>query len=298
MTITIHPITTVEHCQYFQELERRVWSSEDMDIMPVHVLITVAKNGGILLGAYADDGPPELKGLVGMTLGWYGIGANKLTGQRQLKLCSHMAGVLPEWQGQRIGLQLKLAQREATLAHGQTDWITWTYDPLYRANAVFNIHRLGATCNTYFPNHYGEMTDGLNAGMPSDRCQVDWYLRSEHVVQVAEQGAGSKEQGARSKGQGARGRGRGARENLQVLPTAPSGEFRQPMEVALKLDGAPLAVPIPDHIGAIRRADRALGMAWRLYVRNMLQTAFATGYTMVDCIHIPEQGWHYLLVHE
>lgn len=283
MTITIRPIITVEQCQHFQELERRVWSSEDMDIMPIHVLITVAKNGGILFGAYTADGPPELDGLVGMTLGWYGVGLNAQTQHQQLKLCSHMAGVLPHWQGKRVGLQLKLAQREAVLAQGITDWITWTYDPLYRANAVFNIHRLGATCHTYFPNHYGEMNDGLNAGAPSDRCQVDWHLTSEHVVQTIT--AGKRQVQA-------------AGAQWQVLPTAPSGHFRQPVDEESRLDGAPLAVPIPNDIAAIRRADQALGLAWRFYVRERLQNAFAAGYTMVDCLHLPEQGWHYILTHE
>lgn len=283
MTITIRPIITVEQCQHFQELERRVWSSEDMDIMPIHVLITVAKNGGILFGAYTADGPPELDGLVGMTLGWYGVGLNAQTQQQQLKLCSHMAGVLPHWQGKRVGLQLKLAQREAVLAQGLTDWITWTYDPLYRANAVFNIHRLGATSQTYFPNHYGEMNDGLNAGAPSDRCQVDWHLTSDHVVQTIT--AGKRQAQA-------------AGEQWQVLPTAPSGHFRQPVDKESRLDGAPLAVPIPNDIAAIRRSDQALGLAWRFYVREQLQKAFAAGYTMVDCLHLPEQGWHYILTHE
>ena len=293
MTITIRPIITIEQCQHFQELERRVWSSEDMDIMPIHVLVTVAKSGGIVLGAYTDDGPPELDGMVGTTLGWHGVGIDKTSGDPKLKLCSHMAGVLPHWQGKRVGLQLKLAQRAAVLAQGLTDWITWTYDPLYRANAVFNIHRLGATCNTYYPNHYGEMTDALNSGAPSDRCQVDWYLNSEHVVQaIAGQGAGFDVSSAE------RGREQGIDAAYQVLPTSPSGQFRQPVEGELQLDSAPLAVPLPDDIAAIRRSDPALGLAWRFYIRETFQQSFAAGYQMVDCLHLAERGWHYILSNE
>jgi len=285
MTIIIRAINTVEHCQYFQELERRTWSSEDLDIMPMHVLITVAKNGGLFLGAYASDGPSELEGLVGMTIGWYGMGTNHTTGRQQLKFCSHMAGVLPAWQGQRIGLQLKLAQREAVLAQGQTEWITWTYDPLYRANAVFNIHRLGALCTTYYPNHYGAMNDALNAGAPSDRCQVDWYLRSARVLQAVEAKAATSQT-------------QGAEENWQILPSAPSGDFRQPIDAELHLNGARLAVPMPDNITAMRRADQALGLAWRFYLRATLQKAFATGYVLIDCVNLAEQGWHYILDHQ
>lgn len=286
MSITIRPINTVQGCEHFQELERRVWSSEDLDIMPIHVLITVAKNGGLLLGAYAEDGPRELDGLVGAALGWLGAGPEPTTDKSKVKLCSHMAGVLPEWQGQRVGLQLKLAQRDAILAQGLTDWITWTYDPLYRANAVFNIHRLGATCNTYYRNHYGIMTDALNAGTPSDRCQVDWWVRSEHVFKAI---GGERRGSKRVEEEGDLG---------QVLPTAAAGDFRQPIEQMLTLDGAPLAVPIPDDIAAIRRTDSELGLAWRLYVRNVLGEAFAAGYKIGDCIHLAGQGWHYILTRD
>ena len=83
----------------------------------------------------------------------------------------------------------------------------------------------------------------------------------------------------------------------QVLPTTPSGDFRQPVESDLRLDGAPLAVPIPDDIAAIRSADKPLALAWRLYVREALEKAFAAGYTMVDCIRLPKQGWYYILTH-
>ncbi|HAJ38303.1 MAG TPA: hypothetical protein DCL15_21740, partial [Chloroflexi bacterium] len=101
-----------------------------------------------------------------------------------------MAGVLPAWQGRGIGVRLKLAQRDAILAQGMTDWVTWTYDPLFRVNAVLNIHRLGAVCNTYQRDWYGVMKDGLNAGVPSDRCQVDWWLTSAHVEGRVARGEG------------------------------------------------------------------------------------------------------------
>ncbi len=68
------------------------------------------------------------------------------------------------------------------LAQG-IDLITWTFDPLETRNATLNFHKLGAVCNTYFPNLYGDMRDGLNAGLPSDRFQVDWWIASERVAQ-------------------------------------------------------------------------------------------------------------------
>lgn len=292
MAITIQTITTLDQCRSFQQVERLVWGSSEEDVVPQHILITASKNGGIVLGAYADDGPAETGGLVGVVFGWLGTGIVPGETTPRLKHCSHMAGVLPEWQGQRVGLLLKLAQRDAVLAQGITDWMTWTYDPLFRANAVFNIHRLGATCTLYMRDIYGVMTDALNRGVPSDRCQVDWWLASDRVQERLARLS------KRADGQGKGASGHGERphwEHLQVLPTSPSGAFRAPVEIDIPPGGAPLAVPLPDDIIAIRQADRGLSLAWRFYMRAVLERAFAANYTVVDCLHLNHHGWHYIL---
>ena len=286
-SITIRPLQDVAAYEHFQQLERMVWGSDAVDIMPVHVLATLAKNGGLVLGAYDADGPESTGGLVGATLGWLGTGIDPATpdAEPRLKFCSHMAGVLPDWQGKHVGLRLKLAQREYVLAQGLTDWITWTYDPLFRANGVFNIHRLGATCTTYLRNLYGEMTDELNRGAPSDRCQVDWRLTSPHVLHTI----ASKANAQRT----------WSPEILDILPSRINAAgFDVPSETTLSHDGRPLAVPIPSDISTIRRADRELSLAWRFYLRSVLEEAFDAGYTMVDCVHLTNHGWHYILVRE
>ena len=283
-TITIRRLTELAECEAFQQIERAVWGSEDADVVPVHILITLAKNGGLVLGAFASDGPAETGGMVGMAMGWLGMGVDPATpnARPKLKFCSHMAGVLPVWQGKHVGLRLKLAQREHVLAQGLTDWITWTYDPLFRANGVFNIHRLGATSSTYLRNVYGEMTDELNRGAPSDRCQVDWRLNSPHVLQKMQPAHATWEA-----------------HNLEILPCQSNAAgFAVPGEPVFRGDGRPLAVPIPDDITAIRRSDHELSLAWRYYLRAVLEEAFAAGYTMVDCIHLPNHGWRYILVRE
>jgi predicted GNAT superfamily acetyltransferase len=281
--IIIRAISDIEGCNHFQELERIIWASPDEDVVPGHILITVLKNGGALLGAYAEDGPAATGGMVGAAF-WF-LGAStptSLTSEPRLKVCSHIVGVHPAWQGRRIGLRLKLAQRAAVLEQGLTDWITWTYDPLYRANGVFNIHRLGATCNTYLRNVYGEMQDALNRGVPSDRCQVDWRLTSPHVVADLEP----------------QRRPDWSLDDFQILPTVAQGAFRAPAERDMQVDGTPIALPIPNDIAAIRAADSTLSLAWRLYVRTILERAFVAGYTMVDCVNLADHGWHYMLVQE
>jgi predicted GNAT superfamily acetyltransferase len=184
-----------------------------------------------------------------------------------------------------------LAQRDFVLAQGFTDWVTWTYDPLYRANGVFNIHRLGATCTTYMRDIYGEMTDELNRGVPSDRCQVDWRINSPHVLRRIAMHAG----GAASHTHHATW----DVENLEILPSATNDAgLTTPGAPEVVGDGRPLAVPIPADVSAIRRSDRELSLAWRFYLRSVLEEAFSAGYTMVDCVHLPNHGWHYILVRE
>ncbi len=297
--IVLRAVNTIEEVESFQKLEQLIWQSPPEDTVPVHVAITVIRNGGGLIAAFDDNGPAETGGMVGLTFWFPGFGApttlqspiSKLQSLNPAprpsplpKMCSHMAGVLPAWQGRGIGVQLKLAQRDAILAQGMTGWVTWTYDPLFRTNAVLNIRRLGAICNTYQRDWYGVMRDGLNAGTPSDRCQVDWWLASARV------------EGRVAGGEGRREPDDDLPAGLYILPTEASGaRFRAPVEGDLPLDGRPIAAPIPDDIAAIRRTDAGLGLAWRLAMRQQLEQAFAAGYVMTDCLHIAGAGWCYLL---
>ncbi len=98
----------------------------------------------------------------------------------KLKHCSHQLGVLPEWQSRGVGYALKVAQREAVLNQG-VRLITWTYDPLESKNARLNIAKLGAVCNTYIRDYYGELRDDLNRGLATDRFQVDWWIASRRI---------------------------------------------------------------------------------------------------------------------
>lgn len=278
--IAIRTLLTVEECQHFQELQHRVWVGEpDTEIVPIHVLITQAQNGGMVLGAYAEDGPESSGGMVGIAFGWPAFG--KVEGKPQLKFCSHMVGVLPHWHGRGVGLKLKLAQRQILLEEGQTDWVTWTYDPLQRVNAAFNLHRLGAVCSTYKRNQYGEMHDHLNAGMPTDRFQVDWYIRSEQVENAVSPQPRSVDWAAAQP---------------TVLPIRPVNHLvNAPVETRLNFDGQPIAVPIPDSVASVR-VEGGLLLEWRYYLREMAESCFAAGYQAVDCVHLGDWGWRYMFV--
>ncbi len=301
MPIVVREIETIEECRHFQTVEQRVWGTDCENIVPQHVLITLAHNGGLVMGAWADDGPADTGGMVGIVAGWLGAAVPAgapADAPRRVKFCSHMAGVLPPWQRQRVGLQLKLAQRDWVLAQGLTGWMTWTFDPLQRANAIFNVHRLGATCRTYLRDLYGAMTDSLNAGGPSDRCQVDWWLRTPRVEAAIQEATAHLAAGEHSNGGAAPATHLRAEEiyaGLRVLPTTGAGEVRAPVDAAPPLDGAPLAVPLPADIGALRHTHSALALEWRHWLRAQLERAYAAGYETVDCLPAAGGDWCYIL---
>lgn len=277
--ITLRVGTSAAEAEQFVALQRLVWGSDPLEVVPNHVTVTVLKNGGALLGAYDDEGPAETGGMVGAAFWWIGQDRRTPDGPLQLKICSHMAGVLPAWQGRGVGLLLKQKQRELVLAQGLTDWITWTYDPLQRVNGVLNIHRLGATCQRYYRNVYGIMQDQLNAGAPSDRFQVDWDLNSERVKTAI-----ATPQPVQAEFSG------------QILPTTTTqAGLLMPVDQPLQLDGGPVAVPIPADINHIRRQDTAAGLAWRLYTRAVFEQAFAAGYLATDCLQLSNGQWYYVL---
>jgi predicted GNAT superfamily acetyltransferase len=92
------------------------------------------------------------------------------------ELHSHLTGVAPDHQGTGVGKALKVHQRAWAAERGYRA-ITWTFDPLVRRNAAFNLRTLSARAERYLINAYGRMHDVMNeAGGESDRLLVRWEI--------------------------------------------------------------------------------------------------------------------------
>jgi predicted GNAT superfamily acetyltransferase len=292
-------LETPQEIAPLEELQALVWPGDKAEVVPQHVLLAVAHNGGLVIGAYqvseldeskkieftpfplasAGNLPTGAK-LVGFVFGFPGI-YHTADGPR-LKHHSHMMGVHPEIRDVGVGFALKRAQWQM-VRHQNIDRITWTYDPLQSRNGRLNIARLGAVCNTYLCDAYGTMRDGLNAGLPSDRLQVDWWTYSQRVAK---------------------------RMSLQPrlqLDLAHYLAAGTPILNPTFLDGSNLPHPvgsgnegimedapetplvlleIPADFPAIRSADLGLALTWRLHIRAWMEGLFELGYVITDFIYL------------
>ncbi|MEV1174653.1 GNAT family N-acetyltransferase, partial [Nonomuraea sp. NPDC049784] len=132
----------------------------------IELMRAISHAGGYVAGAFDGDR------LVGGSVGFLAAGS---------ALHSHVTGTAA---GRGIGLELKLHQRRWALERG-LERITWTYDPLVRHNAHFNLAKLGARPTEYLPCFYGVMEDAINHGDESDRLLAVWSLSDPHVEALA-----------------------------------------------------------------------------------------------------------------
>ena len=265
-----------EEMALIESLQRAVWPGSETDVVPAHMLVTAVHNGGIVAGAFVDEQ------LIGFVFGFPGIESTP-DGPRP-KHCSHMMGIHPDHRDSGIGFALKRAQWQM-VRHQGLDHITWTYDPLLSRNAYLNIAKLGAVCNMYRRSEYGEMRDGLNAGLPSDRFQVDWWIHTRRVERRL-----SKRPRRPLKLDNF------AEAELQPLysPLAvPSGLIRPPEHFS-PLQGHLVLAEIPSDFAALKEADFPLARDWRFFSREVFETAFAAGYIVTDFVFDRSRSFYVL----
>lgn len=260
----IRLLQTADEMVMLEDLQRDIWKGSETDVVPAHMLITIAHNGGVVLAAFDGERP------IGFTYGFPGLDWTA-DGPRP-KHCSHQAGVLPAYRDAGLGFALKRAQQQMVRKQG-IDHITWTYDPLIARNAYLNIARLGAVCSTYRRAEYGEMRDNMNAGLPSDRFLVDWWVLTQRVERRLSTDARPQVQPADFKRLGVT-MAYHSEVRTDGHPSAPD----VPHEIAGKV----LAAEIPAEFAGLKAADHGLAAAWRQYTRMFFEDAFSHGYIVTD----------------
>jgi predicted GNAT superfamily acetyltransferase len=246
--VEIHLVHDLPGTQAACRLFAEVW--EPVAPINVEVARAVTHAGGYLsLAEVAGD-------VVGASFGFLGCD------ERGWLLHSHVTGVRPGLESRHIGRALKFHQR-AWAADRGIGRIVWTFDPLVRRNARFNLAVLGAEAVEYVRSFYGPMTDGINAGDDSDRLVVAWSTTepAPHSRVVAD-------------------------DTVPLVLEVVEGE-----PVVCWTTADRVGASMPADIVEIRRLHPALALRWRYALRDVLERALATGYR----IRTVTEGGTYLL---
>jgi len=223
-------------------------------------------HGGLVLGAFLAGG-----GAAALSFAFLGRTEGRLC------LYSQLTGVVPGYQSRGLGFHIKQLQREIARSEG-IELIVWAFDPLQSGNARFNFARLGATAHRYIENMYGERTDSLNAGVPTDRLIAEWETRDAPAVKIA-----SEEILELPRLIGA---GQGGASTINRDACAPRPRFAGFPEAGRSR----LLLEIPDDIGRLRRESPALAEHWRLEVSEAFRAAFAAGCKAVSFVRDETSG--------
>ena len=261
-----------------ENLQLAVWSGGETSVVPAHLLIAAVHNGGVLIGAYLNQENTEDSTIIGFVFGFPGF-YDTPDGPRLLHI-SHMLGVLSSARDQGVGFMLKRAQWQLVRKQG-IDRIIWTFDPLQSRNAYLNIAKLGAVCNTYHENYYGELRDELNAGMATDRFQVDWWVNTRRVERRLSRQVRRKLDFAHYEASG-----------VQVVNQASlesDGLVIPPQDNSLdnlSRDVKMLLVEIPALFPKLSTQAPELAVVWRDHTRKIFSDLFAAGYLVTDFVHL------------
>ncbi|MEU0877360.1 GNAT family N-acetyltransferase [Lentzea sp. NPDC005914] len=242
--MTVRQLTEHKELLAAQRLYESIWRSSTPPVT-AELMRALIKSGNYVAGAF--DG----EDLIGACAGFCSPPAEST-------LHSHIAGVAQGMRGRNIGQALKLDQREWALARGIRA-ITWTFDPLVRRNAHFNLAKLGADATEYLPDLYGHMGDDINGGGESDRLLVTWNLAAAQSRVVRATGVvalGISEDGMPERG---------------------------------TTGGHTVLVAVPPDVETLRATNPAAANEWRHAVRDVLGGLLAAGARVTG---FDRSGWY------
>ncbi len=270
------------------ELQLRTWGADFREAVPPSFLKISQYVGGVAAGAFAADGQ-----LLGFVYGLTGVrppGGGRLLppvpapapaagAAAQLVHWSHMLAVVPEARDLRLGMRLKLYQRDLLASLGVPD-MEWTFDPLEARNANLNLNLLGVQVIEHVQDMYGgDMGSQLAEGIGTDRFVVRWHLAGGTGGAAPADGAG---------------RSAATAAEFSTVPCAPlavAGTERLPAAPRVRVE-------VPARIQELKAAEPERALAWRLATRQAFTWYLAGGYRVAGfyrdadgrCFYAVERG--------
>lgn len=266
--VTIAPFRNLADYKVCEDIQREVWHSQDIDIVPVPLLLVLNRTGGILLGAYNSLGE-----LIGFVLGMLGSANDRPIHH------SFMLAVRVAYRNFDVGFKLKMAQRKEALKR-KIPVITSFFDPMQPANAYFTLGKLGARANSYEENFCGETTSLLDRGLPTDRILTHWDLESSAVLHRLE--AGPPRRDFRKE----------LKQRLVInhmTEVAPGMMNSSP--VKLNCAAGQFLFEVPYNLPEIKSRDLGIALEWQGKMRQVFRHYFKKGYVAAD-FWVGEQDGH------
>jgi predicted GNAT superfamily acetyltransferase len=124
------------------------------------------------------------------------------------------------------------------------------------------------------------MRDGLNIGLPSDRFDIDWYVNSPRVINRVEKGINPP--GFSDYQQG---------DVVVMNPSimAENGVITPPEHFTAPQSSMVL-VEIPSDFMQLKEVDFKIAQDWRVLVREIFESAFASDYLVSDFLFVKDGG--------
>src|SRR5579859_3863132 len=256
----IREVSQPTDLQVLEDLFARVWEVESPPIT-ADLMRALAHSGNYVVAAMSDGS------IVGGAVAFMG---REPDGEPILH--SHIMGVVPGVQARGTGFEIKQHQRLWALNAG-IKVVVWTFDPLVRRNAYFNLVKLGAEATKYKVHFYGDM-EGINAGDESDRLVVRWRLEAP-AAEAAAAGNLRPSEFEVLLGEG-------------VVPVL-SDEDGEPVVTQAKAER--ILCQVPEDIVAMRSSDPGRALRWRHALRKALSGSLDEGYRIAG---FTRSGWYVL----
>jgi predicted GNAT superfamily acetyltransferase len=254
-SVRLRELSSNDECTAASDLLATIWgTAREASPASSDLLRSLVHAGGCVVGAIDDQNT-----VVGVAVALAG-------GPLSDGIYSFIAGVAREHPHGGVGTALKQYQRGWALERGAST-MTWTFDPLVRRNARFNLDRLGARVTEYVPDFYPPMHDALNRADATDRCTVVWDL-----VAPAPGGV----------------------DDRAVFRLLEADEDGEPLVHPITGRPSRASAWVPPDIEGLRRHAPPLAGRWRWALREAMSSSLRTGYRVDG---ISREG-RYLLVRE
>jgi chorismate synthase len=266
--VTIAPFRSLADYKACEEIQREVWHFQDIDIVPVSLLLAMNRMGGILTGAFNNLGD-----LIGFAFSLPGSSEGETVHHE------HMLAVRVAYRNFDVGFKLRLAQRKEALKR-KIARITSSFDPMQPPNAYFTLGKLGAWVNEYAEDFYGETTSAADRGLPTDRMMANWELENDNVARRIETGPLHRD----------------VRKELKQHPvinhlTEAAPGMMSSSAVKLNCSAGQFLFEVPYNLPEIKNRDLGIALEWQGKMRQVFQGYFKKGYAATD-FWVAEQDGH------